>query len=112
MIPKVYADFHNCDPTGRVRLNCVGTLEDLSRQQVQLHEGLVLKLYTDDVDDCGDPDELLVEGTVVYSADERCWVAAIDQKNMHHASDAPVGENSASDRSPSLAPAGSGRKLS
>ena len=27
--PKVYADFHNADANGRLRLNCVGTVEDL-----------------------------------------------------------------------------------
>ena len=25
--PKVYADFHNADSNGHLRLNCVGTIE-------------------------------------------------------------------------------------
>ena len=33
--PKIYADFHNADSLGRVRLNCAGTLEDLSQQRVE-----------------------------------------------------------------------------
>jgi hypothetical protein len=56
--PRVYADFHNADPLGRVRLNCIGTLEDLAQQQIQLHEGLVLTLYADDVNDQGQLDEM------------------------------------------------------
>ena len=32
--PKVYADFHNADPQGRLRLNCIGTTEDLARHNV------------------------------------------------------------------------------
>jgi hypothetical protein len=85
--PKVYADFHNADPQGRLRLNCIGTLEDLARQQVQLSEGLLLTLYADDVNDQGQPDELLVEGVATYSEEEGCWVAAIDWAAVRHASD-------------------------
>ena len=54
---KVYADFHNADPQGRLRLNCVGTLEDLAQQHIELREGLPLTLYSDDLDDKGQLDE-------------------------------------------------------
>jgi hypothetical protein len=85
--PKVYADFQNADSHGRLRLNCVGTVEDLSEQQVELSEGLLLTLYSDDVDDKGALDELLVEGVASYSKEEHCWVAAIDWDAICHASD-------------------------
>ncbi len=85
--PKVYADFHNADPQGRLRLNCVGTIEDLARQQVELHEGLQLTLYSDDVDDQGELDELLADGVVSFSQEEHCWVATIDWSAIHHASE-------------------------
>lgn len=88
--PKIYADFHNADPQGRLRLNCVGTTEDLARQHVQLREGMLLTLYSDDLDDQGQPDELLVEGTVSFSEDEHCWVAAIDWSAIRHASEGEV----------------------
>ena len=85
--PKVYADFHNADSQGRLRLNCAGTVEDLAEQQVELREGLLLTLYSDDVDDKGALDELLVEGMASYSEEEHCWVAAINWDAIHHASD-------------------------
>jgi hypothetical protein len=85
--PKVYADFHNADAKGRIRLNCIGTLEDLSQQQVQLRDGLVLTLYADDLDDEGQLDELLIDGVVSFSEEEHCWVAAIDWGAIRHASD-------------------------
>ncbi len=85
--PKVYADFHNADPQGRLRLNCIGTLEDLAQQQVELREGLMLSLYSDDLDDKGQLDELLVDGVVSFSEEEHCWVAAIDWAAIRHASD-------------------------
>jgi hypothetical protein len=41
--PEIYADFHNADIQGRLRLNCVGTVNDLSRQQVEPREGLLFR---------------------------------------------------------------------
>ncbi|HJT77457.1 MAG TPA: hypothetical protein VJ739_09675 [Gemmataceae bacterium] len=84
---KVYADFHNTDARGRIRLNCIGTVEDLSQQGVKLQDGLVLTLYADDLDDKGRPDELLADGVVAFSEEEHCWVAAVDWAKIHHASD-------------------------
>jgi hypothetical protein len=87
MPPKVYADFQNADAKGRVRLNTVGTLKDLARQQVQLRTGLVLSLYSDDADKAGRADELRALGVVEHSAEEGCWVAAVDWAKVGHASD-------------------------
>jgi hypothetical protein len=88
--PKVYADFHNADANGRLRLNCVGTIEDLARQGITLHDGLPLTLYSDDLDSEGRLDELLADGLVSFSKEEHCWVAAIDWSSISHASEAHV----------------------
>ena len=93
--PRVYADFHNADPQGRLRLNCAGTLEDLARRQIELREGLHLTLYADDLDDQGQLDELLVDGIVTFSAEERGWLAVIDWAAIRHASDDKGGFSSA-----------------
>jgi hypothetical protein len=85
--PRIYADFNNADSLGRLRLNCVGAVEDLARRHVQLREGMLLTLYTDDLDDEEQPDELLAEGVVSFSEGEQCWVAAIDWSAIRHASD-------------------------
>jgi hypothetical protein len=85
--PKVYADFHNADISGRLRLNCVGTVEDLARQGITLRDGMSLTLYSDDLDAKGQPDELLVDGVASFSEEEHCWVAAIDWSAIHHASE-------------------------
>jgi hypothetical protein len=87
-LPEVYADFQNADPQGRVRLNCIGTVNDLSRQQVQLREGLNLLLYSEDADENGRETRLIAEGTAAYSQDEQCWVAAIDWQRIRHESNA------------------------
>ena len=45
--PRVFADFHNADAQGRLRLNCIGTVEDLAQQQIVLRDGACLTLYSD-----------------------------------------------------------------
>jgi hypothetical protein len=89
---KIYADFQNLDDANRLRLNCVGTLQDLERQGVRLTDGLIVTFYTDDADDRGQPDEMRAEGVVHYDAVQSCWVAEVDWNNIWHASDeaAPV----------------------
>jgi hypothetical protein len=84
--PRVYADFQNLDDENRLRLTCAGTRRDLERQGIELKEGMVLTLYTDDATDDGRPDELLAEGVVHYDNAEECWVATIDWQAIRHAS--------------------------
>ncbi len=66
---KVFADFHNTDVKGRVRLNCAGTIADLERQGIELQDGQSLIIYSE---------ELEVEGIVHYSEEEKLWTAVID----------------------------------
>ncbi len=67
--PRVFADFHNADAKGRLRLNCVGTVEDLACQKISLTEGQSLILYSEDLE---------VDGVVRFSQKENLWVAVID----------------------------------
>jgi len=86
MKPRVYADFHNLDDENRVRLDTQGTAQDLARLGLRLTEGAPLTLYTDDADEAGQPDDLLVDGVARYS-DRAEWVAAVDWASLRHASD-------------------------
>ena len=85
--PRIYADFHNLDDSNRLRLTCAGTKEDLTRQSIELHEGLVLTFYMDDADDQSEPDELRTEGVVHYDDSQSTWVASVDWSAVRHASD-------------------------
>ena len=67
--PRVFADFHNADAKGRVRLNCAGTMADLERQKIVLRNGQSLIIYSE---------ELEVESVVHYSEDDQLWTAVID----------------------------------
>ncbi|OKH49795.1 hypothetical protein NIES2101_20395 [Calothrix sp. HK-06] len=66
---KVFADFHNADFLGRLRLNCTGTIKNLARQKVLLQDDQNLILYNEDLE---------VDGVVEYSIEESIWVAVID----------------------------------
>ncbi len=79
--PKVFADFHNADIQGQLRLNCIGTVEDLARQNIELQDGQLLTLYSE---------ELEVEGVVQYSSEEKLWVAAIDWDAIKESQDLVV----------------------
>ena len=97
---KIYADFHNADASGRLRLNCIGTIEDLARQGITLRDGMPLTLYSDDLDAKGQLDELRVDGVVSFSEEEHCWVAAIDWAAIHHASEEEIAPADGTMRSP------------
>lgn len=66
---RIFADFHNADAKGRVRLNCAGTMADIKRQKIVMQDGQSLIIYSE---------ELEVEGIVYYSEKEKLWRAVID----------------------------------
>jgi hypothetical protein len=70
---RVFADFHNTDTKGRLRLNCIGTTTDLNRLKIKLWDGQPLTLYSEDLE---------VDGIVKYSEEENIWVAVIDWDNI------------------------------
>ncbi|MEM7370918.1 MAG: hypothetical protein AAF587_20050 [Bacteroidota bacterium] len=70
MLDRIFADFNNCDPLGRVRLNSDGTLADLKEKKITLKRGQKFLL--------NDDDGLSTIGEIVFSANEKIWVAKID----------------------------------
>ncbi|WP_373528926.1 hypothetical protein [Nostoc sp.] len=76
--PRVFADFHNADAEGRLRLNCIGTIEDLANQSIELQNGQLLTIYSEDLE---------VDGVVQFSEEEKLWVAAIDWNRIRQVED-------------------------
>ena len=76
---RVYTDFHNADEQGRLRLNCVGTIEDLSHHNSPLSRNQLLVLYSE---------ELEVDEVAEYSENERLWVARIDWSKIRELEEA------------------------
>lgn len=71
---KIYADFNNADPSGRLRLICTGTIEALQKHNIDLMEGMSL-VFTDN-------EGLEGEGLVSHSKEENIWVATIDWNKL------------------------------
>ena len=63
---RVFADFNNADEEGHLRLNCIGTIEDLARQKIELQDDQTLTFYSEDLE---------VDGIVKHSSEENIWVA-------------------------------------
>ncbi|MBE9218211.1 hypothetical protein [Dolichospermum flos-aquae] len=75
---RIFADFNNADENGRLRLNCIGTIEDLARQKIELQDGQTLTFYSEDLE---------LEGIVKHSPEENIWVAVIDWDNIRQVED-------------------------
>ena len=54
----------------------MGTIEDLARQKIELHAGLGLTLYSEDLE---------TDGNVEFSDEEKLWVATVDWDVVHSA---------------------------
>jgi hypothetical protein len=84
--PRIFADFQNADPQGRLCLNCIGTIlqrrgyanEDLSRYGTKLIDGSKLSVYSE---------ELEADAVVEYSNEEKIWVATIDWDRIREISE-------------------------
>ena len=90
-LKRIYVDFHKVDNQGRLVLTTLGTIKDLDRYGIELKEGMRLAFYSDDEDMEGHPDELRVDGTVLYDTDRGRWIAEIDWNEIRHASDTARG---------------------
>ncbi len=85
--PRIWVDFMKTDAQRRLILTTLGTIEDLKKQGIDLHEGLRLEVYSDDADDRGNRDDLLAEGIVYRDKEQDRWVLEIDWNAIRHASD-------------------------
>ena len=52
-----------------------------------IYNGLKLLLWTEDEDEKGNPDNLVVEAIVEFDEDEDCWVAVYEGKTIKHESE-------------------------
>ncbi len=74
--PRIWVDFAKMDRYGRLKLTIVGAREDITRLPVEIHDGMEI---------IGHDDELIVEATVRYNAEENYWVAEFDSNEIREA---------------------------
>ncbi len=71
---KILADFNNMDVSGRVRLNTIGSLEQIHKLKDNFKESMYVLL--------GDEEGNQIFGRVKYSDKEGIWVAEIDKSDF------------------------------
>jgi hypothetical protein len=74
----IYADFMKMDDEGRLILVCRGTFNDLAKHNISLANGGKFTFYSDDADNEGNQDDLVVEGEVEYDEKNKRWTAKIN----------------------------------
>ena len=86
--PRIYVDYLNTGGrANQVVLDTAGTLSDLERHAIVLREDLVLHLYSDDADESGQRDDLMVDGVAHFDEQTGQWVAIYDPTAFMHESD-------------------------
>lgn len=68
-------------------LDRLGTVEDIARSGLTLHEGMIVIFYDYDASDRSADDKLLFEGAVHYDEAQRKWYALLDWASFRHESD-------------------------
>jgi hypothetical protein len=76
----------NLDGKRRLILSKIGTLRDLREQGLHLEEGLVLHVYSDDLDAEGRAANLSTTGIVRYDGENARCVLEIDWNAVTHES--------------------------
>jgi hypothetical protein len=84
---RIWVDFMKTDDARRLVLTTLGTLNDLKKNNLELHEGMTLNVYSDDADDAGNRNDLFVDGVVKYDPEMKRWVLEIDWNAISHESD-------------------------
>jgi hypothetical protein len=83
---KLWVDFNASTDNG-LRLNCRGTIDDLSKQKIELKEGLKLTLWCEDTDENDNPDNLVVEATAHFNDKQKVWEGVFVWENIKHESE-------------------------
>jgi hypothetical protein len=91
-IPTLIVDFNEMLEPNLVLLSAGDTTPDSSGVPIQLLEGMLVAIYSDDLGDDGKPDKLMAEGVVErnthkgWSARVK-WCCRINSKGIRHQSE-------------------------
>jgi hypothetical protein len=90
--PKLYADFNELIESNLVALSKDDTRFALTGDAILLRDGLAIEVYSDDVNDKGEPDNLIASGVVERNSKTDWsshikWCCRIDSNGIRHESD-------------------------
>ena len=82
--PRVLVDFNEYDRVSKeIPISC-RSIEAIERAGIAVREGLLLELYSADLDDEGNPADLVVEGRIRFDAAADLWVACVNPATFRH----------------------------
>ncbi|MFC4314202.1 hypothetical protein ACFPN2_34370 [Steroidobacter flavus] len=90
--PQLYVDFNEMLEPDLVLLSAEDTKRDVAGALVQLREAMAIDVYMDDVNERGEPDNLVASGRVEknqstgWGSNAR-WCCRIDEHGIRHQSD-------------------------
>lgn len=84
---RIYADFQKLDSAGRLVLTAAGSLRDIATLGENLRDHLSVIFYADDLNDEDAPDDLEVEGYLLYDSENGYWLGTYNPDGFRHASD-------------------------
>jgi hypothetical protein len=92
LIPGLYVDFNELLESDLVLLSQHDTRQDAKGNTVHLYEGLIISIFSDDVDGNGNPDNLVAEGVVERNRNDGWakhvkWCRRIGSQGIRHQSD-------------------------
>ena len=87
-MPRIFL-YPYAGPGGRNYFRQIGTLQDVSLNDIKLEDGARLSFYCDDGDKEGKPEGLFFEGTVHFDLEKQQWYVIIDEDSYSHESDHP-----------------------
>lgn len=90
--PRFYVDFNELMEVDLVALSRNDNKTTDIGESILLHEGMMIDVYSDDVDDKGEPDNLVASGIVERNsrtgwARHIKWCCRIDSNGIRHESD-------------------------
>ena len=83
-VPLVQVDFNEYDCVSREIPIPRASIEAIERTGVSIRDGLLLGLYSADLDDAGNPADLVVDGRIHFDAEADLWVARVNPATFRH----------------------------
>ncbi len=77
--PRIYVDF-NANHGGQVSLTKLGSIKEIAKLGLQLHEGMDLEIYQPDPSDTHPEDELTATAVAHYDTRNREWTAVLSSE--------------------------------
>lgn len=82
--PRVQVDFNEYDRVSKDIPLSRASIEIVERAGIAVRDGLLFQLYSPDLDDEGNPADLVVDGRIRFDAQAGLWMACVNPATFRH----------------------------